>query len=231
MTASGRDHDPSRTVQVVRDAASGSAGALVGMAVGGPAGAVAGAGLAAVTTQVANVVSTHLRRRRDRLLQPSIDALGDAGVAELLELDPRLLALTLKAADMAARTEWESHVEALAAVLRDGLAGFHDTDETSRLLDAVGTITPDGIAILQLIVETKPPGHPHFVDSTIAEQFGWTRAKVRTSLRRLEDAGAVETIGSLMGGGEGWNPLPLGARVLDYLREAMAASESATRDG
>lgn len=125
---------------------------------------------------------------------------------------------------MAARTEWEAHVDALAAVLRDGLTGIHDGDETSCLLDAVGTIAPDGVAILQLLVETQPTGHPHFVDSMIAEQFGWPRARVRTALRRLEDAGAAETIGGLLGGGEGWNPLPSGRKVLRYLPDAGAKS-------
>jgi hypothetical protein len=185
---------------------------------------VAGAVVAAATTQVANVVHTHLVRRRTRLLQPAIEALGDEGAAMRMEEDPRLLSLALRAADMAARAEWEEHVDALAAVLRDGLTGFHDADETSRLLDAVGTISPDGVVVLRTLVETEPPDHPHFVDTTIAEQFGWSRARVRTALRRLEDAGAAETIGNLWGGSEGWGPLPLATEVLRYLRDANAPS-------
>ena len=86
-------------------------------------------------------------------------------------------------------------------------------------------MTPDGSAILRYMTSHDPPrkqdeGPRYFVDTELANDLGIGRSHVRAALRRLEDGGVVETIGSLIGGSEGWGVTPLAGEVALFLADA-----------
>lgn len=226
MSCVSDEPELSTAAKVGRDTSSATAGVLVGMSIGGPVGAVAGAVVGAGAPHVVNIITRFLDERRNRVLQPTLRALGDEGTADALTTDPSLVPLVLQAADAAARSEWDTHVDALALALRDGVLGTTPRDESRQLIEALGTITPDGVVLLQHLLDDSPDHDSHFVDITMAERFGWTRSRARAALRRLEDGGAVETVGGLMGGGEGWKAIALGRVVRDYLQAAGVRAES-----
>ena len=147
------DEDLSKGAMVGRDTGSATAGALVGIAIGGPIGAVAGAVVGAGAPHALNAIARFIDERRARLLKPTLIELGDEGTADALDSDPSLIPLILQASEAAARSEWDAHVDALALALRDGVLGVTPRDETRQLIEALGTITPDGVVLLQHLLD------------------------------------------------------------------------------
>ena len=140
------------------------------------------------------------------------------------------MALLFKAIDAATEAESDEHVQRLAAVLRDGLTAVIEVPEARALIEAVSQLRPWDVRVPHYLTQLPPPLEgqdgpaPHHADSVIAKSLGSPFEPVRSALRRLEDHGAVETVGDLWDGGEGWNISPRGKRVLHYL--AAVAEEA-----
>ena len=136
---------------------------------------------------------------------------------------PDLVPLVLRAADASAKSTWDAHVAALAAALRAGVVGETSVSGAERLLAAIVSMTPEAVAALVYMLSHEPHSDEgHFVDTTVADDLGISRSRVRVAFRRLEEGGAAEMVGALFDGGEGWVPTEVSQAVLDHLSNAGA---------
>lgn len=208
--------------QIIQNVLEGGTSAALVAAVAGVPGGVAGVALGAVAPVAYAKLADYIASRRARVIIPTIDVLGDAGLADRLEECPEFNALILNVMERAAKVEWDLHVDAMAAVLRDGIVGDLGDAETDAVMEAIAGMTPDGVAVLVYITSRETHMDSYFVDIRVADDLGWGRSRVRRVFRLFEDAQVVETVGGLIDGGEGWRVNPLAVTVLDYLRDAGA---------
>jgi hypothetical protein len=93
---------------------------------------------APVFTRIGYAVIGHFDRRASQVLEPAVHALGADELGELLEGNPAMLALAIRAVDQAGRMIDEEHVRVLAAVLRDALQDRIVVETALSLMDVLG---------------------------------------------------------------------------------------------
>ena len=172
----------------------------------------------------ADYINDWMQKRRCRVLVDTAEAVGgDEHLANVLRDQPDLVPLVLRAADASAKSTWDAHVAALAAALRAGVVGETSVSGAERLLAAIVSMTPEAVAALVYMLSHEPHSDEgHFVDTTVADDLGISRSRVRVAFRRLEEGGAAEMVGALFDGGEGWVPTEVSQAVLDHLSNAGA---------
>jgi len=205
-------------IVVATESGASAVGAAVGL-IGGPIGAIIGAALAPGLSHLGRAGLAWIAARQEAVIGAARDSVGgeDKLIREL-EARPDLMSVLVKTMNAAIELEVEGHISALAAVLRDGVLAVIPTNEARRLVDVVAGLTPASVRVLDYVCGPTIEQDGYHVDLTIAKDLGYSRATVRTALRRLEDAEAVSTNGGLLG--EGWSAEPTAHQILEYLRSA-----------
>ena len=170
-------------------------------------------------TRIGYAVIDHFNRRASQVLEPAICSLGADKFGELLEGNPAMLALAIRAVDQAGRMIEEEHIRALAAVLRDAMQKRILVDTALSLMDALSRMRPVTVVVLHQLGESPEVDSGHFV-KTISEQTNVPIGMVRGALRLLEEAGAATEAEPRTDGGELWRIEGDGNQLLRYLDDA-----------
>ena len=211
---------PRRLVEsIARASVESTAWAGATATAGGSGLAFGSAAAAPVLTRIGYAVIGHFDRRASQVLEPAVHALGADELGELLEGNPALLALAIRAVDHAGRMIDEEHIRVLAAVLRDALQERIVVDTALSIMDVLGRMRPTTVVVLHHLARSPEVDSGHYV-KTISEQTGIPIGTVRGALRLLEEAGAATAAEARTDGGELWRIEQGGNQLLCYLDDA-----------
>ena len=211
---------PRRLVEsIARTSVESTAWAGATATAGGTGLAIGSAAAAPVLTRLGHAFIRHLERRARQVLEPAVHVLGEDELEELLDGNPAMAALVVRAVDHAARMIDEEHVRALAAVLRDALQERIVVDTALSLMDVLGRMRPTTVVVLHHLGRSPEVDSGHYV-KTISGQTGIPVGIVRGDLRLLEEAGAATAGEARTDGGELWRIETGGNQLLRYLDDA-----------
>lgn len=195
-------------------------GGLVALQFAHPAGVV----LAASTGVVVRLSGDALRRfwdeRSQTVLAPSVKEWGDDGLAELLVASPQASALALRALQVGGVIPIEEHVQVLGQVLHDGLTETLDPLDAVSLVEILGRLTPESVAVLDGLTGDSglDPPTPTHLDRRLASALQMPMGTLRAALSILETNGAASRTRGGSNGEDGYEIQPLGLQLLEYLR-------------
>ena len=138
---------------------------------------------------------------------------------------PDLAALAVRAVVSASQSLLAEHVQAMAFVLRDAVAGDVNVEPAADLIEAIRSLDPMCVVVLQHLATAPPDGeHDDYWDRNIADSLDLSYAATRRALVAVELTGAASSIVGVFDGGSRWRIEPLGIAVLDYLATSAASA-------